>query len=68
MAATIDEKELKALLKAAVVEALDEQRTLVREIVEEAIEEIALARAIDEGLETKPATRDEIFHVLENAQ
>jgi hypothetical protein len=64
MAATIDEKELKALLKAAVVEALDEQRAPVREIVEETIEEIALARAIDEGFETKPATRGEIFHVL----
>jgi hypothetical protein len=68
MATMIDEKELKALLKAAVAEALEEQRTLVKEIVEEAIEEIALARAIDEGLETKPATRNEVFTVLESAQ
>jgi len=64
----IGEKELKNLLKAAVAEALEEQRALVKEIVEEAIEEIALARAIDEGLETKPATRDEVFHILESAQ
>ena len=46
----------------------DEYRTSVKEIVEETIEEIALARAIDEGLESKPATRDEIFQVLENAK
>jgi hypothetical protein len=64
----IDEKDLKNLLKAAVAEALEEQRALVKEIVEEAIEEIALARAIDEGLETKPATREEVFHILESAQ
>ena len=68
MATMIDEKDLKILLKAAVAEALEEQRALVKEIVEEAIEEIALARAIDEGLETKPATRDEVFHILESAQ
>jgi hypothetical protein len=68
MATMIDEKDLKDLLKAAVAEALEEQRALVKEIVEEAIEEIALARAIDEGLETKPATREEIFHILESAQ
>ena len=68
MATMIDEKDLKNLLKAAVAEALEEQRALVKEIVEEAIEEIALARAIDEGLETKPATPDEVFHILESAQ
>ena len=68
MSRMIDENELKTLLKTAVVEALREHRALVKEIVEETIEEIALARAIDDGLETKPATRDEVFHVLENAQ
>jgi hypothetical protein len=64
----IDEKELKDLVKSAVAEALQEQRAMVKEIVDEAIEEIALARAIDEGLDTKPATREEIFHILESAQ
>jgi hypothetical protein len=68
MSTMIDEKELKDLVKSAVAEALQEQRAMVKEIVEEAIEEIALARAIDEGLETKPATREEIFHILESAQ
>jgi len=68
MSTMIDEKDLKELLKAAVAEALEEQRALVKEIVEEAIEEIALARAINEGLETKPATREEIFDILESAQ
>ena len=45
----IDEKELKDLVKAAVAEALVEQRVLVKEIVEEAIEEIALVKGFIDG-------------------
>ncbi|MDX6578056.1 MAG: hypothetical protein QOE96_4009, partial [Blastocatellia bacterium] len=44
MAASIDEAKLKELLKSAVLEVLDERREFVKEIVEEAIEEMALAR------------------------
>ena len=40
----------------------------IKEIVEEAIEEIALSRAIDEGLQSAPANRDEVFAILEGAQ
>ncbi len=68
MSTMIDEKTLKVVVKAAVAEALEEQRALVKEIVEETIEEIALRRAIDEGLQTPPATRQEVFAVLEGAQ
>ncbi len=63
MSAMIDEKELKDLVKAALAEALEEQRALVKEIVEEAIEEIALTRAIDEGLQSAPAKREEVFAI-----
>ena len=58
MSTMIDEKELKVMVKAAVAEALEEQRALVKEIVEEAIEEIGLTRAIDEGLQSAPAKRE----------
>src|SRR5437879_5091410 len=68
MSTMIDEKELKNLLKVAVAEALEEQRALVKEIVEETIEEIALRRAIYEGLQTPPAKREEVFAILEGAQ
>jgi hypothetical protein len=46
----------------------EEYRASVREIVEDVLEEAGLTRAIDEGLKTKPTTREEIFHILENAQ
>lgn len=63
--ATLDEKKLKTLLKSAFAEALEEQRALVQDIVEDAIEEIALARAIDQGLHTKPVSRAAIHKILE---
>ena len=45
--APLDEEKLKSLFKAAIIEVLEERGDLVREAIEEAIEEIALARAIE---------------------
>ena len=67
MATSIDEAKLKDLLKAAVVEALHEHRDLVKDILEEAIEDIALGRAIDEGLRSEYVPREEVFAILEAA-
>ena len=68
MASTFDEEKLKDLLKSAVVEALEEHRDWVQNIVEDALEDFALARAIDQGLESKSVSRDEVFAILEGAQ
>ncbi|PYS31137.1 MAG: hypothetical protein DMF75_15015 [Acidobacteria bacterium] len=64
----IDEGKLKELLKSAVIEALEERRDLIKGIVEEAIEDLALASAIERGLNTDSASRDEVFALLENTQ
>ena len=68
MAATFDEERMKVLLKSALVEALEEQRDLVQDIVEGAIEDFALARAIEQGLESKSVSREEVFATIEGAQ
>jgi len=60
----IDEQRLKALLKAAVLEALEEQRDFVRNLLEEALEDIALSRAIEEGSTTKDVPAAEIHAIL----
>ncbi|MGI8655192.1 MAG: hypothetical protein ACR2LC_08245 [Pyrinomonadaceae bacterium] len=65
VAATIDEEKLKALLKSALVEALEEHRDLVQDIVKEAMEDIALTHAIEQGLGGESVSREEIFAVLE---
>ena len=61
MEVTIAEDRLKEVLKAAVVEVLEERGDLVREIVEEAMEDLALARAIHEGEGSEVVSRDQIF-------
>ena len=47
-------------------EALVEQRALLREIIEEVIEDIALSRAIDEGMGTPLVSREEVFTALDS--
>ena len=66
MSASIDEAKLKELLKSALVEVLEERRDLVKEILEEAIEEIGLTRAIKEGLATEATSRAEVFALPES--
>jgi hypothetical protein len=68
MAATIDEEKLKNLLKLALVEALEENRDLVQDIVEEAMEDIALRRAVEQGLDSASISRDDVFSILEGEQ
>lgn len=62
---SIDEAKLKEALKSAIVEILEERKDLVREVLEEALEDIALARAMEEGEQSELVTRDEVFKALE---
>ena len=64
MSTSIDEAKLKDLLKSAVAEVLEERREFVKEIIEEAMEDVALARAIDEGVGTDAVSREEVFTIL----
>jgi hypothetical protein len=62
--ASIDEDRLKELLKTAIVEVLEERRELVRDVFEEALEDVALVRAIEEGEQSPLISRDEVFKLL----
>jgi len=64
---TIDEEKLKDLLKSSLVEALMERRDLVQDIVEEAMEDIGLAHAIEQGLGSESIPREEVFAILDEA-
>jgi ribosomal protein L12E/L44/L45/RPP1/RPP2 len=63
---TIPEDSLRALLKQALIEALEERRDLLHDVVVDALEEIALAEAIREGRRGEVATRDEVFAALKS--
>jgi hypothetical protein len=62
---TLAEIQLKELLKVALVEVLQEQKDLFSDLLAEAIEEIALAKAIEEGEMTELVSREAIFRILE---
>jgi len=65
MVTTIDEGKLKELIKTALVEVLESRQDLVREIVEDAMEDFAFSRAIEQGLESEQIPREEVFAILE---
>jgi len=50
------------------VDAFKENRELMQNIVHEALEDIAIARAIEQGLETKPVSRKKVLSILEGGQ
>jgi hypothetical protein len=58
------ETKLKNLLKAALVEVLEERRDLVRDALADAVEDIGLVRAIEAGAKSRAVTRAEVFKVL----
>ncbi len=66
MATVIESDELKKVFKSAIVEVLQERHELVREILDEIIEDIAFSKAIAEGEETPRVSRESVFEVLEN--
>ncbi len=55
------------MIKVAVVEALGENRELLRTVLTEVLEDIAFARAMDEA-EDETVSSDEIDRLLERGQ
>jgi hypothetical protein len=65
MEISINQDQLKELIKVALAEALEERRDLLHEVVEESLEDIALARAIKDGESTDLIGREEVLKLLE---
>ena len=61
----LEDEKLKSLFKTALVEVLEERKDILRELIEEALEDIALARAIEQGERTGEASRNEVLSILE---
>ena len=62
---TLDEAQVKELVKQALVEVLQERRDLLRDVVAEVVEDLGLMRAIREGESTGAVGRDEVLRTLE---
>jgi Asp-tRNA(Asn)/Glu-tRNA(Gln) amidotransferase C subunit len=62
---TVEEQHIKDLLKQAILELLDERQEVFRQLVTEAMEDLALINAIKEGEATEAVSREEILQILE---
>jgi len=62
----VEEEQIKNLVKEAILELVREQREVLYDALAEVIEDLALARAIQEGESTETASRAEVLRVLED--
>jgi hypothetical protein len=65
MESSISQDQLKDLIKAALVEVLEERQDLLQEVIAQALEDMALTRAIEEGESSELIKREEVFNLLE---
>lgn len=65
---SLSETQLKDLMKTAILEIFQERRDLFQDLVTEALEDIALIKAIDEGKDSQVVSRDTIFAILEQPE
>ena len=61
----IDENKMKKLMKEALIETLQEQKTVFQDMITEAIEDIALINAIRQGSDTESVSRTDVFDILD---
>jgi spore coat polysaccharide biosynthesis protein SpsF (cytidylyltransferase family) len=62
---TIDSSKLKELFKQAIIEAMEEKKDVVHDLLVEAMEDLAMIHAIQQGEETELVSREEVFNILE---
>lgn len=60
-----NEDKIKELFKTAIIETLEERKDLFSDLFREITEDIALAKAIEEGENSAKVSRSDIFEVLE---
>ena len=65
MESPLSQEQLKDLIKAALVEVLEERQDLLHDAIEDALEDVAFVRAIEEGESAEFVQRQEIFKLLE---
>jgi len=61
---TLNAEQLETLLKVAIIKILQEQKEVFTDLIIEAMEDIALAKAIGEGESTEIVSREAIFNIL----
>ncbi len=65
METLIDDEKIKDLFKQAIIEAIEEKKEVVHDLLVEVMEDIAMVRAIQDGENSGQTSRDESFQILE---
>jgi hypothetical protein len=60
-AASIEDNQLKALVKRAILEVFQEHEDVLRELLEETIEDVVAARAADACKRAEETNRNRLF-------
>ena len=61
----VDEARLKDVVKTAVLEVFEERRDWLADLLSEALLDMGLGYAIQEGEQTPTVSHEEVFQVLE---
>jgi hypothetical protein len=61
----MSDDKIKELFRSAILEVLEERGDLLHDALVQAIEDIGLVRAIEDGEHTETITRTEVFSLLE---
>jgi hypothetical protein len=61
----IESEQLKEIFKSAIVELLHENRSELSALLAEIMEDVAMEKAIAEGVNTELVSRESIFELLE---
>ncbi len=65
METLFDDSKLKDLFKQAIIEAIEEKKDVVHDLLVEVMEDVAMIHAIQEGEGSGQASRKEVFQILE---
>jgi len=63
---SLNKTQIKDLMTVAILEIFQERRDLFQDLVAEALEDSALVKAMDEGRDFEPVSREAIFEILES--
>jgi len=65
MEAIIETEALKEIFKQAIMEAIEEKKSVVHDLIVDAMEDLAMIHAIQDDESTESASRSEVFAILE---
>lgn len=65
METVIDDGKLKELSKQAIIEAIEEKKEAVHDLLVEAMEDVAMIHAIQEGEDSEAVGWKDVFQALE---